>query len=266
MDPYLEHATLWEGFHARLINAIAEHLQPKLDPRYVTSIEERVFIEGPQRRIPDVWVMRAADHAGPQAPRSPVTGAAGAAGAATAVVVEVEELELREGRIEILDLYSGLKLVCAIEVLSPTNKRSGPGKSSYLEKQREFLSRDCHLVEIDLLRTGDRVLSMPDWRLAALEPFDYVTCVSRWPKRNRFELYPTRLRDPLPMVQIPLVEGDPDVSLEVPTAFTHAYEAGRYRRRIRYEEPCDPALSPEDQTWANGLIAKCDLGGLESGR
>ena len=58
MDPYLQHPVLWESVHARLIVAIAEQLQPRIDPRYVASIEERVFIEGPQRRIPDVWIQR----------------------------------------------------------------------------------------------------------------------------------------------------------------------------------------------------------------
>jgi hypothetical protein len=60
-DPYLEHLVLWEGVHARLMVAIANQLQPKLDPRYVASIEERVFIEGPQRRIPDVWIQKVRD-------------------------------------------------------------------------------------------------------------------------------------------------------------------------------------------------------------
>ena len=48
---------LWESLHARLIVAIANQLQPKLDPRYITSIRERV-IEGPQRRVPDVWIQK----------------------------------------------------------------------------------------------------------------------------------------------------------------------------------------------------------------
>ena len=58
MDPYLEHLVLWESVHARLIVAFAEQIQPRLDPRYVTSLEERVFIEGPQRRIPDLWIQK----------------------------------------------------------------------------------------------------------------------------------------------------------------------------------------------------------------
>ncbi len=50
MDPFLEHPVLWERAHARLIVTIADQLQPKLDPRYITSIEERVFIEPSKRR------------------------------------------------------------------------------------------------------------------------------------------------------------------------------------------------------------------------
>jgi hypothetical protein len=248
MDPYLEHPILWEGFHARLINAIAEHLQPKLDPRYVTSIEERVFIEGPQRRVPDVWLTRTAD-AGPLPSTSLISGRG------ALVVVEVEELEIKEARVEILDSYDHMKLVCAIEVLSPTNKRPGPGQTSYLPKQQEFMARDCHLAEIDLLRTGSRGLSIPQWRLKEFEPFDYITCVSRWPRRNRFELYPTRVHDALPTVNIPLASDDPDVVLELDAVVGHAYQAGRYRRRIRYDEPCDPPLGDGDQEWAKSTSA-----------
>src|SRR5713101_8283716 len=114
MDPYLEHPVLWESVHARLIVALANQLQPRLDPRYVTSIEERVFIEGPQRRIPDVWIKKSPTHGGALA----VAEADGDA----AVIVEVEDLEIRETRIEILDLYNNMKLVALIELTSPTNK------------------------------------------------------------------------------------------------------------------------------------------------
>src|SRR5438105_6581042 len=84
MDPYLEHPVLWEAVHARLIIAMANQLQPQLDPRYIASVEERVFVEGPQRRIPDVWVQKVEE--GPR--ESPQSEAQGD----TAVIVEVEEL------------------------------------------------------------------------------------------------------------------------------------------------------------------------------
>src|SRR5207302_179316 len=127
MDPYLEHPVLWEGVHARLIVALANQIQPRLDPRYVTSIEERVFIEGPQRRIPGVWIQKSpGDGGGLATPQSEGD---------TAVIVEVEDLEIRETRVEILDLYNHMKLVALIELTSPTNKAAGSGRESYLAKQ-----------------------------------------------------------------------------------------------------------------------------------
>lgn len=242
MDPYLEHPVLWEGLHARLIVAIANQLQPRLDPRYVTSIEERVFIEGPQRRIPDVWVQKVGDRGDRPRTSEPQ--------ADSAVVVEVEDLEIRESRVEILDAYSDMKLVTMIEVLSPTNKASGPGRESYIEKQVETLARDCHLVEIDLLRKGAHALSIPEWRVQELKPYDSIVCVSRWPKRNRFEIYARRLRERLPCIKIPLVDPDPDVPLDVQAALDQVYEDGRYMRRIRYDRPCEPPLEDADQEWA----------------
>src|SRR5438876_7392797 len=120
MDPYLEHPVLSESVHARLITALANQLQPRLDPRYVASIEERVFVEGPQRRTPDIWVQKRRDAEGALAVAEPEED--------TAVVLEVEDLELHEGRVEILDLYNDMKLVALLEVVSPTNKAVGPGR------------------------------------------------------------------------------------------------------------------------------------------
>jgi len=227
MDPYLEHPVLWEGVHARLIVAIANQLQPKLDPRYITSIEERIFIEGPQRRVPDVWIQK---------------------------VPEVEDLEIHQTRVEILDAYNAMKLVALIEVVSPTNKAAGPGRVSYEAKQAETLARECHLIEIDLLRNGRHVLCVPEWRVLGLGPFDFLCCVNRWPLRNRFELYPRSLRERLPRLKIPLADQDPDATLDLQAALEQVYIEGRYGRRIRYDQPCEPPLPLDDQTWANERI------------
>src|SRR6516165_10678695 len=160
MDPYLEHPVLWESLHARLIVAIANQLQPRLDPRYIASIEERVFIEGPLGRIPDVWIQKIAEETG--------TPQLAEGDSDTAVIVEVEDLEIREGRVEILDSYNEMTLVALIEVVSPTNKSAGPGRVSYQAKQAETLARECHLIEIDLLRNGRHVVCVPERRVEFL--------------------------------------------------------------------------------------------------
>jgi hypothetical protein len=245
-DPYLEHPVLWESVHSRLIHTIANQLQPKLDPRYVTSVEERVFVEGPQRRVPDVWIQKVPGAEG-TAPQPDID-------ADTAVVLEVENLEIHETRVEILDSYNDLRLVGLIEVVSPTNKTAGPGRVSYRAKQKETLDRDCHLIEIDLLRKGRHVLCIPEWRVKLLKPYDSLCCVSRWPARNRFELYPRRLRQRLPRLRIPLAEGDPDITLDLQAAVQQVYYEGRYWRRIRYHENCIPRLPSKDQAWAGERI------------
>jgi hypothetical protein len=242
MDPYLEHPVLWEGFHARLIPQMADQLQPRLDPRYIATVEERVFIEGPQRRIPDVWVQKV--------PGPVVPTLATEADTDTAVVLEVEDMEVRQKRIEILDVYNREKLVAVIELISPTNKVPGPGRESYVNKQHEILEGDCHLIEIDLLRQGGHVLAIPEWRVQELQPFHYLVCVNRWPKRNRFELYPRNLRQRLPRIRIPLVEPDADVCLDLQAALENVYEKARYWKRVRYEESCVPPLESADQVWA----------------
>ena len=246
MDPYLQHPVIWESVHARLIVAIAEQLQPRIDPRYITSIEERVFIEGPQRRIPDVWIQRISA----EEQTAPTTTLE----SDSAVIVEIEDLEIHETRVEILDSYNGMKLVALIEVVSPTNKGAGPGRRSYQAKQEETLARECHLIEIDLLRHGQHVLAVPEWRLEELKPYDFLCCVNRWTHRNRFELYPRKLSERLPRINIPLEDDDPDVVLDLQAALEHVYVIGRYARRIRYEQPCDPPLSPAEQAWAQERI------------
>jgi hypothetical protein len=213
MDPYLEHPVLWSGLHLRLVVTLANQLQPFFDPRYVASVEERVYQEGP--------------HAG-----------------------AVDILEIHERRIDILDLHHEQQVVTTIEVVTPLNKVKGPGRKSYLRKQRETLARDCHLVEIDLLRRGRHCLSIPRWRARDLAPYDYQVCVNRWPLRNRFEFYPRRLRERLPTIPVPLAEPDPDVPLDIQAALEQVYDDGSYMLRVRYDEPCEPPLAPADQEWA----------------
>ena len=204
-------------------------------------------MEGPQRRIPDVWIQKTGEETGSRSLAE--------ADSDTAVIVKVEDLEIHESRVEILDSYNEMRLVALIEVVSPTNKAGGPGRVSYKAKQKETLARDCHLVEIDLLRNGRHVVAIPHWRVKPFEPFDSLCCVCRWPSRNRFELYPRTLRQRLPRVRIPLADDDPDATLDVQAAVEEVYAEGRYARRVRYDEPCRPRLSPVDQVWADERIA-----------
>src|SRR5207248_10336320 len=69
------------------------------------------------------------------------------------------------------------QLVTAIEVLSPTNKR-GDGRMEYITRRQRFLLSSAHLMEIDLLRTGQRV-PMRD----PLPPAAYFVLLNRAERR-----------------------------------------------------------------------------------
>jgi hypothetical protein len=66
--------------------------------------------------------------------------------------IPIEE-EIREAYLEIKEAATG-RVITTIEILSPTNKR-GQGRQKYEEKRQRVLSRRTHLVEIDLLRSGE---------------------------------------------------------------------------------------------------------------
>jgi Protein of unknown function (DUF4058) len=93
--------------------------------------------------------------------------------------------------VEIRDAANRL-LVTAIEVLSPTNKR-GDGRAEYLAKRQRLLRSTAHLVEIDLLREGQRVPMM-----RPLPSAPYFILVGRADVRPDTDVWPVRLDEPLP--------------------------------------------------------------------
>jgi Protein of unknown function (DUF4058) len=249
MDPYLEAPFLWPDVHSRLIVYLAEHLHPLIRPRYIASVQTRVFIEGAdQERLPDVGIRRTLV-------TRPGAGAAAVLEADAPVEVQVSELEIQESYLQIIDLQMNQRVVTVLEVVSPTNKYSGPGRDSYLAKQGEVRRSDANLVEIDLLRKGPHVLAVPERLARGLAPYDYLICINR-AKNNRtaFQLYPRGIRQPLPRFLCPLAQGDDDVVVNLQTVLERTCEFGGYQDVLHYDQPCNPALSSEDQAWADGLI------------
>lgn len=247
MDPYLEDPRLWPGVHASLIVYVRDFLQPALRPRYLAAIEERVYLQGPNReRSPDVWIRRHKKRA---------KGAVATLAADEPVVVKVPGSEVHETYVTILDTYADQQLVAVIEVVSPSNKYAGPGRESYKNKQTEVLHSKAHLIEIDLLRTGPHVLAVPEWAAKAQGPYHYLACVNRAEgERDEFDLYPRTLRQRLPTLRVPLSGSDPDVALDVQAALETTYERGCYAERVAYDRPCLPTLSDEEAAWARQVL------------
>ncbi len=250
MDPYLENPQVFPGIHGPMIVYMRDQLTPQIRPRYIASVGERIYVEGPEPRPigPDVWLRRA-----PRGETGVTTSSAALAD--EPVTLELPNLELREPYIEILDRESGMRVVTVIELISPTNKYAGPGRDAYLAKQQEVLRSETHLVELDLLRYGPHVLAVPEAYVRGRYAYDYLVSVNpAAARRNRFELYPRTIHQRLPRIRIPLAGEDPDVALDLQSALEEAYEAGSYRERIVYEQPCQPPLSLDGQRWADELI------------
>jgi hypothetical protein len=267
MDPYLESPWLFPDLHGSLIIFIKQELQARLPETYYAQSGQNVWLETSRRYVqPDVNVM-SERHA--HRPRRRRTGRGGVAvaeaetglEASPPVIIGVEVVEHDEHIERFVEIYekrsSQDRLVATIEVVSSANKTPGnPGYEQYLDKQREVLAAQAHLVEIDLLRKGTHVTAVPrDIARDKAGPFDYHVSIHRYDRPNDYFVYPIRLEQRLPVIAIPLLPGDREVLLDLKAAFDRAYDAGPYRKRIRYgEDPIKPALRPEQAEWARSIV------------
>ncbi|MFZ4766479.1 MAG: DUF4058 family protein, partial [Roseimicrobium sp.] len=76
---------------------------------------------------------------------------------------------------------------------------------------------------------------------------------------RRIDLYPMPLREPLPVLSIPLRRDDAPVTLDLQELVAQAYTAGRYDD-IDYSLPPTPPLSAEDAAWAAELVRAAGRG------
>jgi hypothetical protein len=251
MDPYLEGPT-WMSFHGQLIAEIARQLAPRLRPKYVALMDERVIWDAPED---DVWidtVEAKPDVAVIETPRRGEPSGAKAI-AAPLTMVTVMPTPVTHRSVQIRDV-ANRQLVCAIEVLSPKNKR-GRGRRQYLLKRGRILQSSAHLIEIDLLRQGQR-LPME----GPLPNFPYFVFVSRAGERPSVGVWPVPLRDPLPTIPVPLLAQDPDVALDLQAAFSNVYDGVGYDLILDYRDLPVTPLGSEDEPWANELIRNAHQG------
>ncbi|MBI4662245.1 MAG: DUF4058 family protein [Verrucomicrobia bacterium] len=250
MDPYLE--ARWGDVHQRLVTYAADQLGPQLPADLRARVEERVFVETQaeqiRRIVPDLHVSQY--HASRAAP--PALHETGGAALAEPMVFLLEDEAVTEGYIEIRERGGG-KVITVIEFLSPANKAGGEGQKLYLQKQRELLQSDTNLVEIDLVRSGQRVIAFPDHRIPPAHRGDYLVCVRcAWSERTR-QLYVLPLRERLPAIPIPLRQNDRPVPLDLQALIDQCYQNARHDD-IDYAATPIPPLSEEDEAWAQALF------------
>lgn len=85
---------------------------------------------------------------------------------------------------------------------------------------------------------------------------DYVVVVSRGSRRDplRLEIYGFTVRDPLPVVSVPLRDEEPDIALDLGLVFLRTYQTGPYRKVIRYDLPPEYPLASEHASWARRIL------------
>lgn len=255
INPWMEQH--WPDVHTRLLTGLADQLAERLPEDLAARTEEALVIErdGEERVLrADIAVMERWRQGEPPV-WAPAADAGTPAAMAEPVLVTVQpetqrwlEIRHRDGR-----------LVTAIEILSPTNKRRGAGRDAYLERQSAYLASPASLAEIDLLRGGQDATRIPRRSLGARAAGDVsLVCVTRARAPWRAEVYTFPLRQPLPPFRIPLREQDADVVVELQPLLERCYRTGRYWQ-LDYSRPPEPSLSPEDAAWAGECLRQAGL-------
>ena len=251
MDPYLENPALWFGFHNLLAAEITAYLNRRIQPRYFAALEpfivyEMITVGRPKGRRPDVSVIQPYPARGAVAVLEPtITAAPVESEVEVEAPVQLYRVEIRASETE--------ELVTAIEILSPANKRPGSrGLNEYLAKRQEILVSDAHLLELDLLRGGERPpLAKP------VPAAPYYMVLSRVDERPRVGVWPVQLAERLPVLPVPLTEPDPDIPLDVNTVLAEVYERGAYAQRLDYRQPPPPPPLAEDEArWLDQLLTE----------
>jgi hypothetical protein len=249
MDPYLE-GELWSEFHHRLANQISTQLMAVLPSNYVALLEKYHVIDysglhilGTSKKkaiYPDVHVTKV---------KEAVINYETVTAPAVELISPVPE-KVPVLRVEIRDVAER-RLVTVIEILSPANKQ-GNGFQDYIEKRTALLQTSIHLLELDLLRGGERIPLIG----GELPSAPYYVFLSRFTRHPHTEVWPIQLREPLPTVPVPLLPPDPDVPLALQPAINACFEVVRYHERLLdYSQPPPaPPLSPEDLAWVASIV------------
>ena len=248
MDPYVEDPATWPDFHHNLLARIRIALNAVMPARYVASVDQYVWLEArdPDTREadgkPDVLI---SDHG------ARANGAVALLEAPAYVALPTQPRQRRF--VQITD-HRERRVVTVIEVLSPSNKSTH--REAYLEKRGNYLATNTNLVEYDLLRGGETLpMGTPAPQLR-----DYYVMVSQ-AGQPRGGLWPFGLREPIPVIPIPLGPSDAPVSLDLHCLMQMVYDEGRYATKIDYTRPPVPRLRDDDAQWAQQLIAGRSSGG-----
>lgn len=238
MDPFIE-SQMWEDFHTRFITTLSESLVPKVRPQYTVSVERYVYVT----RDEDVQAIVAPDVAVVDTAAGWRESTASQTTTLQPVKHQIALPELRQPYL-VIRTRRGEAVVTVIELLSPWNKKKTAGVAEYLAKRANVLKSTSNLVELDLLRGGERLPTVQP-----LQEGDYFAFISRPASRPDVDVYAWRLSVHLPTIPIPLAENEAEVDVDLQAVFSTAYDRAGYDYALDYDEEVLPPLAPEEATW-----------------
>ncbi|MBI2806528.1 MAG: DUF4058 family protein [Planctomycetes bacterium] len=251
MNPYLEDPDIWPDFHGSYLIELRSRLNLVLPRGFVARWDRYVWVdEDHEERLlgkPDGFVSD-------QGFSSGQNGGAATLAAPTTVLLPTLEAKGKPF-IRIIDAR-GKRVVTVIEMLSPANKSRGVDHEAYLVKRQEYLQTGTNLVEIDLLRGGQRAPVE-----GAHTVCDYCVLVSRAAEFPHAGFWPLTIRDPLPRIPIPLDPGVADVWISLQECLEPVCVQERYEEDIDYAKaPPPPTLSEADAIWVRETLERAKQG------
>ncbi len=247
MDPYLE-GHLWPDVHHSLAYLLTVQLTPRLPDAYLAhlnkyTVEDTAPGEDIGIMYPDVEIFRQAEKV-----MEPAAALQVETTPETLVLPGIKPVEVDIPVVEIRDAKKNT-LITAIEILSPVNKRM-PGLQPYREKRLRLHHAGVHLVEIDLLRRGERPLTHPH-----IPKKHYMVNLLR-AGQGRTQIWAMNVDEPLPVIPVPLQRPDADTWLDLGQALKDLYNQGLFEKSINYKEPPPPpAFTAEELKWMETIVA-----------
>jgi len=258
MNPFLERH--WTDVHTALIGYVRDEIAGHLPLDLNARTEEHVTLLQPGEKdralradvaVVEAWRSGAAPEWQPDA-----SLCGGLVATEPVLILRDEEVDRW---IEITDRNG--KLITVIEILSPYNK--GDGADDYRKRRDDYIRGRINLVEIDLLRAGTHVVSgsRAALNLDLMTGTAYITCVSRAARAHLLEAYVTQLRNPLPVVSIPLRATDHDVLLSIQPLIDRCYRMGAYWNADHQNVP-GPELTSDERDWVTERVRAAGLEAL----
>lgn len=248
MDPFIE-SQLWEDFHTDFITVLRQELVSKVRPQYTVNVERYVYVTRDEVVESIVAPDAANADTGAGWRESPVPPTA----TLQPVKHQIVMPQLRQPYL-VIRTRRGESIVTVIELLSPWNKKKDAGVGEYLAKRANVLKSTANLVELDLLRGGQRLPTVQP-----LQEGDYYAFVSRPALRPDVDVYAWRWQDPLPTLPIPLGENDADVSMDLQSAFSTTYDRAGYDYSLHYEDEILPPLEKGEVAWLADRLNSMEL-------